>query len=200
MAINLQKGQRISLKKEAPNLSRLMCGLGWDVTEKSGGLMGLFGGGSSSDFDLDASVLCLDRNDKLSNKSNIVYFGNLRHTSGAITHLGDNLTGAGEGDDEQVLIELAQVPETIVKLVFVINIYECEKRKQEFSQIRNAFVRLVDLGTQREIARYTLSGQQYQGCYGMILAEVYRHNDEWKMLASGEGVRMDLSAMVKQYM
>jgi tellurium resistance protein TerD len=198
MAINLQKGQRISLKKEAPNLSRLMCGLGWDVIEKSGGLMGLFGGGS--EFDLDTSVLCLDRQDKLQDKSNLVYFGNLRHKSGAITHLGDNLTGAGEGDDEQVLIELAQIPADISKLVFVINIYDCVKRKQEFSQIKNAFVRLVDLGTNREIARYSLSGQQYQGCTGLMLAEVYRHNEEWKVLANGEGVRMDLGAIAQQYL
>lgn len=198
MAINLQKGQRISLKKEAPNLSRLMCGLGWDVIEKSGGLMGLFGGGS--EFDLDTSVLCLDRQDKLQDKSNLVYFGNLRHKSGAITHLGDNLTGAGEGDDEQVLIELAQIPADISKLVFVINIYDCVKRKQEFSQIKNAFVRLVDLGTNREIARYSLSGQQYQGCTGLMLAEVYRHNEEWKVLANGEGVRMDLGVIAQQYL
>jgi stress response protein SCP2 len=198
MTINLQKGQRISLKKEAPNLTRLMCGLGWDVVEKSGGLMGLFGGGS--DFDLDASVLCLDSQDKLKDKSNIVYFGNLRHSSGSITHLGDNLTGAGDGDDEQVLIELPQIPPQIAKLVFVINIYDCVKRQQEFGQVKNAFVRLVDLGNNREIARYTLSGQQYQGCTGMVLAEVYRHNDEWKMVASGEGVQMDLGAMAKQYL
>ncbi len=198
MAINLQKGQRISLKKEAPNLTRLMCGLGWDVIEKSGGLMGLFSGGS--DFDLDASVLCLDSQDKLRDKSNIVYFGNLRHSSGSVTHLGDNLTGAGDGDDEQILIELPQIPSHIAKLVFVINIYDCVKRQQDFGQIENAFVRLVDLGSNREIARYTLSGQQYQGCTGMVLAEVYRHNDEWKMVASGEGVRMDLGAMVKGYL
>ncbi|TAF55290.1 MAG: TerD family protein, partial [Oscillatoriales cyanobacterium] len=172
--------------------------LGWDVIEKSGGLMGLFGGGS--EFDLDTSVLCLDRQDKLQDKSNLVYFGNLRHKSGAITHLGDNLTGAGEGDDEQVLIELAQIPADISKLVFVINIYDCVKRKQEFSQIKNAFVRLVDLGTNREIARYSLSGQQYQGCTGLMLAEVYRHNEEWKVLANGEGVRMDLGVIAQQYL
>ena len=198
MAINLQKGQRISLKKEAPNLTRLMCGLGWDVVQKTGGLMGFFGGGA--DFDLDASVLCLDAQDKLRDKANLVYFGNLRHASGAITHLGDNLTGAGEGDDEQILIELPKIPATIAKLVLVINIYEAMKRQQEFGQIKNAFVRLVDLSNNREIARYTLSGQQYQGCTGMVLAEVYRHGDEWKMVASGEGDRLDLGGMTKQYL
>lgn len=188
MTINLQKGQRISLKKEAPNLTRLMCGLGWDVADKkSSSLLEMFN--SRPDFDLDASVLCLDSQDKLKSNQDIVYFGNLRHHSDSITHLGDNLTGAGQGDDEQVIVNLPQVPPSICKLVFVVNIYECLKRKQDFSQVKNAFVRLVDLGNNnQEIARYSLSGNQYQGSTGLILAEVYRHNDEWKMAASGEGI------------
>lgn len=181
MSINLQKGQRISLKKEAPSLSRLMCGLGWDVAKKSRGWFS-----SSPDLDLDAFVICLDENQKLSNKTNIVYFGNLRHSSGAITHLGDNLTGAGEGDDEQIIVDLPAVPTTINKLLFMINIYDSQKRKQELSQVENAFVRLVDSSNNKEIARYQLSGSQYQNKNGLILAEVYRHNSEWKMAAIGE--------------
>ena len=181
MTINLQKGQRISLKKEAPNLTRLMCGLGWDVAKKSGGWFS-----SSPDFDLDAFVICLDANQKLANKSDIVYFSNLRHSSGAITHLGDNLTGKGEGDDEQIIVDLPKVPAKISKLLFMINIYESKKRKQELSQVENAFVRLVDLNNRKEIARYELSGSQYQNKNGLILGEVYRHNGEWKMAATGE--------------
>ncbi len=181
MTINLQKGQRISLKKEAPNLNRLMCGLGWDVAKKSGGWLSL-----SPDFDLDAFVVCLDENQKLTNKSDIVYFGNLRHYSGAITHLGDNLTGDGEGDDEQIIVDLPKVPSRISKLVFLVNIYESKKRKQELSQVENAFVRLVDLNNRKEIARYELSGSQYQNKNGLILGEVYRHNGEWKMAATGD--------------
>ena len=181
MTINLQKGQRISLKKEAPSLTRLMCGLGWDVAKKSGGWFS-----SSADLDLDAFVICLDENQKLSNKTNIVYFGNLRHSSGAITHLGDNLTGAGEGDDEQIIVDLPAVPTTINKLLFMINIYDSQKRKQELSQVENAFVRLVDLSNNKEIARYQLSGSQYHNKNGLILAEVYQHNGEWKMAAIGE--------------
>ncbi len=181
MTINLQKGQRISLKKEAPNLARLMCGLGWDVAKKSGGWLSL-----SPDFDLDAFVVCLDENQKLTNKSDIVYFGNLRHYSGAITHLGDNLTGDGEGDDEQIIVDLPKVPSRISKLVFLVNIYESKKRKQELSQVENAFVRLVDLNNRKEIARYELSGSQYQNKNGLILGEVYRHNGEWKMAATGD--------------
>jgi tellurium resistance protein TerD len=181
MAINLEKGQRISLKKEAPNLTRLMCGLGWDVAKKNGGWFS-----ASADFDLDAFVLCLEENHKLTNRSDIVYFGNLRHSSGAITHLGDNLTGEGQGDDEQIIVDLPQVPERLSKLLFMINIYDSKKRKQELSQVKNAFVRLVDLGTNKEIARYQLSGSQYQNKNGLILGEVYRHNGEWKMAAIGD--------------
>lgn len=197
MSINLQKGQRISLKKEAPSLSRLMCGLGWDVADQSSGLRGMV---QSADFDLDASVLCLNENDKLQGNSNVVYFGNLRHQSGAITHLGDNLTGEGEGDDEQILVDLPDVPSDISKLLFVVNIYNAVKRKQDFSQVENAFVRLVDLSNNKEIARYTLSGSDYQGKTSMVLAEVYRHNDEWKMAAIGEGSELNsLQEMVNHY-
>ncbi|HAC64763.1 MAG TPA: stress protein, partial [Cyanothece sp. UBA12306] len=182
----LQKGQRISLKKEAPSLTKLMCGLGWDIAEKSGGLWGIFQ--SQADFDLDSSVLCLNTSNKLNNKSDLVYYGNLNHNSSAITHLGDNLTGKGEGDDEQILVNLPKIPANIFKLIFVINIYDSLKRNQDFSQVKNAFVRLVDIVNNKEIARYTLSGTDYQGKTGMILAEVYRHNEEWKMAAIGEGM------------
>ena len=196
MTINLQKGQRISLKKEAPSLTRLMCGLGWDVAKKSRGWFS-----SSPDLDLDAFVICLDKNRKLSNKANIVYFGNLRHSSGAITHLGDNLTGAGEGDDEQIIVDLPAVPTTINKLLFMINIYESQKRKQELSQVENAFVRLVDLGNNKEIARYQLSGSQYQNKNGLILAEVYRHNGEWKMAAIGDAFNAaGIGDIARQYL
>ena len=195
MTINLQKGQRISLKKEAPSLTRLMCGLGWDVAKKSRGWFS-----SSPDLDLDAFVICLDEN-RLSNKANIVYFGNLRHSSGAITHLGDNLTGAGEGDDEQIIVDLPAVPTTINKLLFMINIYESQKRKQELSQVENAFVRLVDLGNNKEIARYQLSGSQYQNKNGLILAEVYRHNGEWKMAAIGDAFNAaGIGDIARQYL
>ncbi len=198
MAINLQKGQRISLKKEAPSLTKLMCGLGWDVAERWGGFLGIFK--SQADFDLDASVLCLNATNKLSSKSNVIYYGNLRHKSGAITHLGDNLTGKGEGDDEQILVDLPQIPAHISKLVFVVNIYDCLKRNQDFSQVKNAFVRLVDVANNKEIARYSLSGRDYQGKTGMILAEVYRHDDEWKMAAIGEGINVnDIQEIANQY-
>jgi len=190
MAINLQKGQRISLTKEAPNLKKVICGLGWDVVEQGGG--GFFGVFSNKpNCDLDASVICLDSNEKIRDKADIVYFGNLKHRSGAITHLGDNLTGAGEGDDEQIVIDLSLMPSQIVKLIFTVNIYDCMARKQDFSQVKNAFVRLVDMSNNKELARYNLSGTEYRGATGMIMAELYRHNDEWKVAAIGNGVSVN---------
>ena len=185
MAINLKKGQRISLTKEDPGLKQLMCGLGWDVAPKSGGF---FGG--NKQFDLDSSVLCLDAEKKLRDVKNIIYFGNLRHSSSAISHQGDNLTGAGEGDDEVINIDLPLIPADIDYLVFAINIYKCNQRRQDFSMVENAFVRLVNRTTNQELARYNLSGTEYQGMTGMILAEVYRHNDEWKMAAVGNGFKI----------
>lgn len=199
MGINLQKGQRISLSKEAPGLTKLICGLGWDVAKRSGG--GLFGAFSSvPDYDLDASVICLDQNAKLNDSANVVYFGNLSHRSGAITHLGDNLTGAGEGDDEQIVVDLSRMPSQIVKLVFTVNIYDCIARKQDFGQVKNAFVRLVNQSNNQELAKYNLSGSEYKGMTGMLMAEIYKHNDEWKMAALGNGVKVNgLEELVKTY-
>lgn len=196
MTINLQKGQRISLSKEAPGLKQLMCGLGWDVRKKMGG--GFFGGGKN--FDLDASVVCLDENDKLRDRKDLVFFGNLKHSSKAIIHKGDNLTGAGEGDDEIVMVDLLKIPANIAKLVFVVNIYQAVKRKQDFSQVANAFVRLVDSSNNKELARYNLSGDDYSGMTSMVLAEVYRHGDEWKMAAIGNGLQLnDLKEITRTY-
>lgn len=188
MGINLQKGQRISLKKEAPKLEQLMCGLGWDVARKKGGFLGnLF----TTDFDLDASVLCLNSRDKMASNNDLIYFGNLRHSSSAITHMGDNLTGKGEGDDEQIMINLPMIPSHIHKLVFVVNIYDAMSRKQNFAQVANAFVRLVNIKTNKEIARYSLSGSSYQNQTGMIMAEICRVKDDWEVAAKGEGIKVN---------
>ena len=195
MAINLKKGQRISLTKENPGLKQIMCGLGWDVAPKSGGF---FGG--NKQFDLDSSILCLNADKKLLDVKDIVYFGNLRHSSGAIAHQGDNLTGAGEGDDEIINIDLPLIPPNIAYLVFAINIYKCNQRKQDFGMVENAFVRLVNRNTNKELARYNLSGTEYQGMTGMIMAELYRHNDEWKMAAVGNGFKIaTLADIAKVY-
>ncbi len=202
MAISLQKGQRISLSKEAPGLTKIICGLGWDIVKPDGGgIFSKFGKKAGEDCDLDASVICLNDAGKLTDNNNIIYFANLAHPSGAIVHQGDNTTGAGDGDDELIMIDLSQIPASIDKLVFVVNIYDCQGRKQDFSQVANAFVRLVNTANNQELARFNLSGKDYQGMTGMILAEVYRHNDEWKMAAVGDGVSVNgLGELVKSYL
>lgn len=199
MTITLQKGQRISLSKEAPGLTSIACGLGWDVAEKSGGgFFGVFGGGQ--DFDLDASVLCLNREKKIIDIKDVVYFGNLRHQSDSIIHQGDNLTGEGEGDDEVIMVNLPRIPQRISRLVFVVNIYDCIQRQQDFSQVENAFVRLVNSTNHQELARYELSGSNYAGMTAMTLAEIYRHNDEWKMAAIGNGCKAEgLKDLIANY-
>lgn len=199
MGINLQKGQRISLSKEAPGLTKVMCGLGWDVVKRGGG--GILGASrNTQDCDLDASVICLNSKDKWTNQANVVFFGNLSHPSGAITHLGDNLTGAGDGDDEQIIIDLSRIPPDITKLIFTVNIYQCLSRKQDFSQVQNAFVRLVNISNNQELARYNLSGTEYTGMTGMIMAEIYKDNHEWKMAAIGNGINVNgLGELLKSY-
>ncbi len=188
MTISLEKGQRISLTKDNPSLSELMCGLGWDVIQPS--KSGIFGQSKyQKDFDLDSSVICLDKQGKLADFKDIVCFSNLKHSSGAIVHHGDNLTGLGEGDDEVITINLSQIPDRISRLVFVVNIYKCLEREHDFSLIKNAFVRLVNIADHKELARYNLSREKYKGMTGMKLAEVYRHNGEWKMAALGDGFR-----------
>ena len=189
MSINLQKGQKIDLTKSAPGLERIMVGLGWDEARSKG--INLFRSEKKQDIDCDASVILLDQNDRLYGpdlKSHLVYFGNLVHESGAIEHKGDNLTGAGEGDDEQIMVTLKKVPAEVAKLVFVVNIYDANTRNQHFGMIENAFIRLVDLGKGTEICRFNLS-ENYDGMTGMIVGEIYRRGGEWKFNAVGQPVK-----------
>lgn len=182
MAVNLQKGQRISLEKEAGGgLTRVVMGLGWDAAKtKSGGLLGgMFGGGGKEggSIDLDASCLMLDEQGDL---KDVIWFRQLRSRDGSIQHSGDNLTGEGEGDDEQISVNLAGVPTNIKSLVFTVSNYT----GQDFSRVQNAFCRLVNGTNGKEIARYNLSCQGNHTA--MLMAKIYRHNNEWKMHAIGE--------------
>ena len=201
MGVNLQKGQKVNLKKsDGQALSSIRIGLGWDPVkqEKKGGLFGSIFGGSAPDIDCDASVLVC-KGGRLSGKSDIVYFGNLKHPSGAIVHTGDNLTGEGEGDDEQILVDLTAVPQDYDKLIFVVNIYDCESRKQDFGMIANAFIRICDERTGEEFCRYNLS-ESYAGMTAMIFGEIYRHNGEWKFNAIGQGTKdTGLGALAGRY-
>ena len=182
MSVSLQKGQKVSLSKENAGLSKVMIGLGWDhVQQKKKG----FFSAKPQDIDCDASAFLLI-DGKLRDKKDIVYFGNLRHPSGTVQHMGDNLTGAGEGDDEQILVDLAQVPSEYDRIVVVVNIYQAVQRKQHFGLIQNAFIRLVDGRNNTEMCRYNLT-DDYSGMTAMIFGEVYRHNGEWKFNAIGQG-------------
>ena len=189
MSISLQKGQKVSLSKDNAGLSKIIVGLGWDEVQQSssggGFLSALFGGGSKQQpIDCDASALML-KNGKLVDKSDIVYFGNLHHKSGTVNHQGDNLTGAGDGDDEQIVIDLAKVPQEYDKIVIVVNIYQAVQRHQHFGMIENAFIRLVDARNNNEMCKYNLT-ENYSGMTAMIFGEVYRHNGEWKFSAVGQ--------------
>lgn len=176
--VSLQKGQKISLAKEAgaAGLREVIVGLGWDVKKK----LGSFG----SDYDLDASV-ALCQNGKVVDKHDVVYYGNLTHPSGAVRHCGDNLTGEGDGDDEQIILKLDSIPECYDKIIIFVNIYRAIKRKQDFGQVVNAYMHLVNYDG-KELCRYNLS-DNYNGMTAMIFGEVYRHNGEWKVNAIGQG-------------
>lgn len=185
MSVNLQKGQKISLVKPGePGLKRIMVGLGWDEVEQKRGWFAP----KPQDIDCDASVILCGADGRIiSNdiKTCCVYFGNLVHSSGAIVHQGDNLTGAGDGDDEQILVELPKLGSAYSKIVFVVNIYQAMQRKQHFGMIKNAFIRLVDAEKGVELCRYNLS-ENYDGKTAMIFGEIYLYNGEWKFNAIGE--------------
>ena len=159
------------------SLTNIMVGLGWDVNA--------FDSGSA--FDLDAAAFLLGASGKCPTERDFIFYGNLKHSTGAVEHMGDNLTGAGDGDDEQIMVDLPNIPANIDKLVFVVNIYDANVRHQHFGLIRNAFIRLVDLSTQKEICRFNLS-DDYSGRTGLVVGEIYRHNGEWKFNAIGQGV------------
>lgn len=182
MSVSLQKGQKVSLSKEHAGLSKMMVGLGWDEAQKAKG--GFFAP-KPKPIDCDASALLL-KNGKLCDKSDIIYFGNLGHKTGAIQHMGDNLTGAGEGDDEQIFVDLGRIPAEYDRIVVVVNIYQAVQRKQHFGMIQNAFIRLVDQRNNSEMCRYSLT-DDYSGMTAMIFGEIYRHNGEWKFSAVGQG-------------
>ncbi len=192
MAISLAKGQKISLTKESTGLRNVKIGLGWDAVKK-----GFFS--RKKDIDCDASVIMLGADGKLKSNEDIVYYGNLCHKSGSIKSQGDNRTGAGEGDDEQILIVLDNVPEEYEKLEFVVTIYEAKERQQNFGLINNAYIRVIDADKNIEICRFALT-DDYSGMTAMIFGEMYRHNNEWKFNAIGQGTwDGSISEMAKRF-
>ena len=185
MAVNLQKGQKVNLtKSNGSKLTKLMVGLGWDAANAEGGFFKkLFSG--KKDIDCDASVFVC-KNGKIASNEDIVYFGNLTHKSGAVKHMGDNLTGEGEGDDEQIFVDLDKLPADYDKLIFVVNIYQAVSRKQHFGMIQNAFIRIVDNDNGEELIHYNLS-DKYDNMLAMVVGEVYKRGNDWKFNAIGNG-------------
>jgi stress response protein SCP2 len=179
MSVNLQKGQKISLEKDGGgDLRQVVVGLGWDTAD------------TGDDFDLDASAILCGENGKMIRASDCVYFGNKKHPSGSVWSTGDNLTGEGEGDDEQLIVVLTKVPAEYQKIVFVVTIYQATEKGQQFGQVNNAFIRIVDSDTNKELMKYSLS-EKYQGKKSMIFGEIYRKDDKWKFNAIGEGLTDD---------
>ena len=187
MGVSLSKGGNVSLTKAAPNLISIGVGLGWDVRSTSG-----------TDFDLDASALALGDNHRVLGDDYFVFFNNLKSPDGSIEHQGDNLTGEGEGDDEVINVELRHVPSQVSSIVFAVSIYDAENRQQSFGQVRNAFIRVVDLANGAELARYDLT-EDASVETAMVFGEVYRHGQEWKFRAIGQGYASGLAGIAKDF-
>ena len=188
MAITLSKGQKVSLTKGNPGLKNIVVGLGWDTNKYDGGF----------DFDLDSAAFLLGENDKVNSDSDFIFYNNLKHSSGAVQHLGDNLTGEGDGDDEQVKLDLSLVPQNVNKIAFTVTIHEAQERRQNFGQVNNSYVRVVNADTNQELLKYEL-GEDFSIETAVVVCEIYRHNGEWKFNALGSGFEGGLEALCKNF-
>ncbi|MCQ2459918.1 MAG: TerD family protein [Ruminococcus sp.] len=188
MPVCLTKGQKVSLTKDNPGLKNVVVGLGWDTNQFDTG----------SDFDLDASAFLLTEEGKVSGQADFVFYGNKEHPSGSVTHCGDNLTGAGDGDDEQIKIDLSKVPDNIKRIAFSVTIYEAESRHQNFGQVNNSFIRIYDESNGQEILRYDL-GEDFSVETASIFGELYKNGNEWKFNAIGSGYQGGLAAICNSY-
>ncbi|MDX2705971.1 TerD family protein [Streptomyces sp. PA03-6a] len=187
MGVSLSKGGNVSLTKEAPNLTAVIVGLGWDARTTTG-----------ADFDLDASALLTGTEGKVLSDQHFVFFNNLRSPDGSVEHTGDNITGEGEGDDEQIKVNLAGVPAEVAKIVFPVSIYDAESRQQSFGQVRNAFIRVVNQADDKELARYDLT-EDASTETAMVFGELYRHGAEWKFRAIGQGYASGLRGIAQDF-
>ncbi|AZB41351.1 TerD family protein [Bacillus sp. FJAT-42376] len=188
MAISLAKGQKVDLTKSNPGLTNIVVGLGWDVNKYDGG----------QDFDLDSSVFLLNAEGKCSSEADFVFYNNTKGANGAVEHTGDNRTGAGEGDDEQVKVNLTSVPESIQKIAFTITIHDAETRSQNFGQVSNSYVRILNESNGEELIRYDL-GEDFSIETAVVVGELYRHGAEWKFSAIGSGYQGGLASLVSDY-
>lgn len=188
MAINLSKGQKIDLTKTNPGLVNVLVGLGWDTNKYDGG----------KDFDLDASAFCLSEAGKAASEKDFIFFNNSQNSNGSVVHTGDNRTGDGDGDDEQLKVDLSAVPAEIQKISFCITIHEAQERNQNFGQVSNAYVRILNEATNEEIIRYDL-GEDFSIETAIVVGELYRHGAEWKFSAVGSGYQNGLEGLVKDF-
>lgn len=188
MGVNLTKGQKVSLTKDNPGLQKVVVGLGWDTN----------GYDSGDDFDLDGAAFLLTDTGKVQGSEDFVYYGNLTHSSGSVQHMGDNLTGDGDGDDEQIKIDLSKVPANVTKIVFTATIYEAEQRRQNFGQVSNAFVRIFNEANGEEIVKYDL-GEDFSIETAVVFGELYKNGSEWKFNAIGNGFQGGLAALCNTY-
>ena len=188
MPVNLQKGQKVSLTKDNPGLNNVVVGIGWDINRFDTG----------GDFDLDSAAFMLTDAGRVSNQDDFIFFGNLTHPSGSVRHMGDNLTGAGDGDDEQIRIELSKVPTNISRIAFTVTIYDAEQRRQNFGQVSNAYVRIFDESNGVELLRYDL-GEDFSIETAAVFGELYKNGAEWKFNAIGSGYQGGLAALCNNY-
>ena len=188
MPISLKKGQKVSLTKDAPGLTKVVVGLGWDVNAYDTG----------GDFDLDAAAFLLGDSGRVASSDDFVFYGNLKHTSGAVEHMGDNLTGAGDGDDEQIKVDLTKVPDPVARIAFTATIYEAEERRQNFGMVSNAFIRIYNEASGEELLRYDL-GEDFSIETAVVFGELYKNNGEWKFNAIGSGYQGGLAALCANY-
>ncbi len=189
MSVSLKKGQKVDLTKGNSGLKRVIVGLGWDEAQKPAGIGRLFGGRSVQDFDCDAMAFVLQKG-KITQRQDVVFFNNLNHPTGCVIHRGDNLTGGGQGDDEQIMVELSRLPMEYDRIVFVVSIYQAYERHQHFGMINNAFIRIVDADTNKELCIYNLSSEDYYNKCSMVFGELYRKDGEWKFNAIGQPMNM----------
>lgn len=188
MAINLVKGQKIDLTKGNPSLKKVIIGLGWDTNKYSGGF----------DFDLDASVFLVGSNGKTNHDEDFIFYNNLKSRNEAVIHTGDNRTGIGDGDDEQILLEFAKMPADVDKMAITVTIHEALERGQNFGQVSNAYVRVINEDTNEEVLRYDL-GEDFSIETALVVCEIYRNGNEWKFSAVGSGFQGGLSALCTNY-
>ena len=188
MAIQLKKGQKIDLTKGNPGLKHIRLGLGWDTN--------MFDGGD--DFDLDVSLFMVGKSGKVEQDEDFIFYNNLKHPSEAVEHLGDNRTGDGDGDDEEILVDFSKMPDRIEKIAVTVTKYEAKERRQNFGQVNNSYVRVVNSDNEEELLRYDL-GEEFSIETAIVVCEIYRHNGEWKFSAVGSGFEGGLEALCRSY-